>query len=101
MRMKNVVDTEKVQFHLKIPKARGSKNFFNIIINDIDEETYIAAQSMVKADKSVEAVKFILKELHAGGDDVMEVLDCFHALHATSTAILELLAPAEVELKKK
>jgi len=93
-------DEKKVQFNLKLPKARGSKEFFDIIINDVDESTYIMAGSLVKAGKEIEAVKLVLKELHAGGDNIEEVLSCFHAVHSASTAILELLTPAEVQLKK-
>ena len=28
----------KVQFNLKLPKARGSKDFFDITINDVDDK---------------------------------------------------------------
>jgi hypothetical protein len=96
----NKNEVAKVQFKLKLPKARGSKEFFEITINDIDEVTYTMARSLVKADKEHEAVKLILQELHAGGDNIEEVLKCFWAVLAASSAILELLTPAEVELKK-
>lgn len=93
-------EVAKIQYNLKLPKARGSKEYFDIIINDLDEPTFIMAQSLIGAKKDVEAVKFVLKELHAGGDNIDEVLDCFPAVHAAMGVVLELLIPAEVELKK-
>lgn len=89
-----------VQFNLKLPKSRGSREYFDITIDDVDEPTFIMAQSMIKAGKDVEAVKFVLRELYAGGDKIEEVLDCFHSVHCAMTAIIDLLNPAEVELKK-
>lgn len=87
-------------FDLTLPKSRNSKEVFNIKIKEVDEAAFMAASMLVKAGKEIEATKQLLKDLHAGGDNIEEVLNCFPAVHSAMGAVLELLTPLEYTLKK-
>jgi len=86
-------------FTIKVRKSRNeSDGCLEFGIKEIDEPTYIAAQTLIRNDKELEAVRFLLKNLRVSGNTVDELT--FQATRAAVRPMFEFLSPLDGELKK-
>jgi hypothetical protein len=90
----------KPDFTLRVKKSRNSDEFIEIGLRDIDEATFLAANSFMKKDKELEAVKYLIRQLRVSGAKPEEICDNFHAVRAAVLPLMELIRPLEGELKK-
>lgn len=90
----------KPDFVLKVRKSRESEELIEMGLKDIDEATFLAANSFMKKDRELDAVKFLIKNLRVSGAKVEEITDNFIALRASVIPLMELIRPLEGELKK-
>lgn len=87
-------------FTIVVSTARNSDDKMEIGLRDIDEPTFLAANRLVKADKELEAVKFIVRQLRVSGAPAEDFCSNFHAIRAAVGPVMELIRPLEGELKK-
>ncbi len=87
-------------FTLTVSKGRNTDEKITMGLRDIDEATFLAANSYMKKDRELDAVKFLIKNLRISGAKPEEITENFHALRASVTPLMDLIRPLEGELKK-
>ena len=91
---------KKGDFTLIVPRGKSDTDNFEINLRDLDEPTFLAASSMLKADKHLEAIKFLVKSLYVSGDSPDDFVKDFHAVRSAVAPMTELIKPLEGSLKK-
>ena len=87
-------------YTLRIQKARGSDEFFEMDLKEVDEQIFMAAYAYIRKEKELEAVKVIIANCWVSGEPKETILNNFQYLRAATRPITEFLAPLEGELKK-
>jgi hypothetical protein len=102
--MKEVENNEKLPegavFSLTIPLSRDQSRKATFHLKEIDEETFMAAKSMIDREKYFDAVRMIIQVLRVGGDDPQVLKNNLIAVNAASSQIMKLIEPLDSELKK-
>lgn len=71
---------------------------FTTHLKEMDEKTFVFAQKMIRQGNELEAVKFILKELRVGGDDL--TTKHWRYINSVGGPILKMVQPFEADIKK-
>ena len=88
-------------FILRVPKNRAKTEYFEMELKDLNDETlYLSILSIINAGKSLEAVKYMVRQLWVSGDGVDDFVKNFRAVQSAETVLAELIEPLEGELKK-
>lgn len=100
--MEKVNQTAEVKpdFTLTIAKSRGTEEVYTVGLRDIDEQTFLAANKLIKADKELEAVRFLIRQLRVSGDKAEDICGNFHAVRAATQPLMEIVRPLEGSIKK-
>lgn len=87
-------------FTLELPKNGDGPEVWTVDLKDIEEDIYIAATSLFRKEKDMDAMKFILRNLFVGGDNINDVCKDWKAVYASAEQIMKLLPQAQGRLKK-
>ena len=87
-------------FTLKVPLDRDKTKFAEFHISDMSEEVYLAAMSLIDANKPNDATRLFIKALQVGGDDVGILSKNTVALLSARKLMYSLMIPLDGELKK-
>lgn len=88
-------------FTLELPKDGSGPENWTINLKDIPEDIYIAASSLFRKEgKELQGMRFILRNLFVGGDDINTVCKDWKAVYASAEQIMSLLPQAQGRLKK-
>jgi hypothetical protein len=83
----------------RVPINQGGKSA-TFYLRDIDEAVFLAVRSMVDMGKVFDAARMMVKTLWVGGDSPEILNTNFIATNAANSLLIELIRPAEGELKK-
>lgn len=89
----------KPAFTLRVKKSREAVDFIEVGLKEIDEQTYIAAQKLIRGGKEIEATKFLINALCITGN-AQDITADFQRVLAASNPLADLLTPMDGELKK-
>ena len=98
--MDNVATTVQSDWTLEIPKGRNTDEKFVMGLKDIDEPIFLAANKLLKAEKELEMVKFLIRSLRVSGASAEEVCANFHAVRAAMNPLMDIVRPLEGSIKK-
>lgn len=88
-------------FTLELPKNGSGPEVWTVHLKKIPEDIYVAASRIFKRDgKEMDGMRFILRNLSVGGDNVEEVCKDWEAVYASAEQIMSLLPQAQGRLKK-
>jgi hypothetical protein len=89
------------KFTLELPKKGNGPEVWSVELKELTEDLYIAvSQLMRKQGKELDAMRFLLRNLHVGGDNVEDVCRDWEAVYASAEQIMSLLPQAQGRLKK-
>ena len=92
--------SNKAVWTLKIQKERGSKEFFEIGLRELDEPTWIAAESFIQQKKERDAIKVIIANCWVSGEPKETILGNFQYIRSAMASMWQFIEPLESELKK-
>ena len=99
--MENKGEKKQGKFTLELPKEGSGPEVWTVELKEIDEDLYIAVSKIMRKEgKELEAVKFLIRNLAVGGDDVTQVCSDWQAVYAATEQILTLLPQGQGRLKK-
>ena len=87
-------------YTLELPKNGDGPDVWTIHLKDIEEDIYIASSRLFRKEKDMDAMKFLIRNLHVGGDPVEEVCRDWKAIFASAEQIMGMLPQAQGVLKK-
>jgi len=88
------------KFTLELPKNGDGPEVWTVELKALPEDIYIAASSLFRKEKDMEGMRFLLRNLAVGGDDIEEVCKDWRAVYASAEQIMALLPQAQGRLKK-
>ena len=94
------VKVKQGNFTLELPKNGEGPAVWTVDLKDIQEDIYIAATRLFRKEKDMDAMRFLLRNLFVGGDDINEVCKDWKAIYASAEQIMSLLPQAQGRLKK-
>lgn len=90
------------KFTLELPKQGVvDGEVWTIQLKALPEDIYVAASRLFRKEgKELEGMKFIIRNLFCGGDDINDVCKDWEAVYASAEQIMSLLPEAQGRLKK-
>jgi hypothetical protein len=99
--MNTQVEKKQGKFTLELPKNGNGPEIWSIQLTDIQEDIYVAASRLFRKEgKELEGMKFLIRNLFAGGDNINDVCKDWKAVYASAEQIMSLLPEAQGRLKK-
>jgi hypothetical protein len=89
------------KFTLTLPKDGSGPEVWEIQLKDLPEDIYVAASRLFRKEgKELEGMKFLIRNLFAGGDDINDVCKDWKAVYAAAEQIMSILPDGQGSLKK-
>ena len=99
--MNTQVEKKQGKFTLELPKNGTGPEFWTIQLKALPEDIYVAASRLFRKEgKELEGMKFIIRNLFCGGDNINDVCKDWEAVYASAEQIMSLLPEAQGRLKK-
>jgi len=94
-------------FEISLPKGgEDSNGYWTIYVRDMDEATFVAASSIIRKEKDLDAIRFILRTLEVKengkgiADDVNAICADWKAILASAEQVLGLMPQGRGKIKK-
>ena len=87
-------------FTLELPKNGEGPEVWTIYLKKLPEDIYVASMRLFRKEKDMDAIRFLLKNLYVGGDNINDVCNDWEAIFASIEQIMSLLPQAQGRLKK-
>lgn len=89
------------KFTLTLPKDGSGPEVWTIQLKDLPEDIYVAASRLFRKEgKELEGMKFLIRNLFAGGDEINDVCKDWKAVYAAAEQIMSILPEGQGVLKK-
>jgi len=89
------------KFTLTLPKDGSGPEMWTVQLKDLPEDIYVAASRLFRKEgKELEGMKFLIRNLFVGGDDMNEVCKDWKAVYAAAEQIMSILPDGQGVLKK-
>jgi len=89
------------KFTLTLPKDGTGPEVWTVQLKDLPEDVYVAASRLFRREgKELEGMKFLVRNLFTGGDNVNDVCKDWKAIYAAAEQIMSILPDGQATLKK-